>query len=94
MSEMSGLDPSILINSAREELGLAYGLDRPLRRVELARLVGIGGDYMARLAKGTVALSGPVEVVIRMLLAGHRSPWHEEALRSRYGTSSGRSGGS
>jgi hypothetical protein len=65
-------------------LGEAYGLGRPLRRVELARLVGLGGDYMARLDKGTVVLSGPVAVVLGMLMAGHRSPWHEDALRSRH----------
>ena len=84
MSQMSRKEDAALIASARRSLGPAYGLARPLRKVELARLVGLGPDYVARLERGTGALSGPVYVVIRMLMAGHRSPWHEDALRSRY----------
>lgn len=75
-------NPGALVNLARARLGHTY-LGRPLRHVELARLAGLGADHVARLAKGKATLSGPVEVVIRMLLAGHRSPWHEQALRVR-----------
>ncbi len=76
------------ITAARQELGDRYGLGRPLRKAELARLVGLsdrlGDDWIGRLEKGQGVLSGTVEVVIRMLLAGERSPRHEDALRSRY----------
>lgn len=83
MSQESRVEAAALVNTARQHLGAAYGLGRPLRRVELARLVGLGAAHVELLAKGKAALSGPVEVVIRMLLAGHRSPHHEEALRAR-----------
>lgn len=56
--------------------GVAEGGASPARRV--------GRRLRAAARQGTVALSGTVEVVIRMLLAGHRSPWHADALRSRY----------
>lgn len=81
-------NPAGLVAHARNELGSRYGLGRPLRKTELARLVGLsdehGADHVSGLEKGKAVLSGPVEVVIRMLLEGHRSPRHEEALRSRY----------
>lgn len=77
------------IASVRHDLGRAYGLGRPLRKTELARLAGLeagrhGGDFIGRLERGTAVLSGPLEIAIRMLLDGHRSPRHAEALRSRY----------
>lgn len=79
-----------LVARARHELGAAYGLARPLRKTELARLIGLepgrhGGDFVGRLEKGTATLSGPLQVVLRMLLDGHSSPRHAEALASRYG---------
>jgi hypothetical protein len=81
-------NPADLIATARRDLGEAYGLGRPLRRTELARLIGLsdghGDDHLARLEKGTAVLSGPVEVVLRMLLEGHASPLHKRALKSRY----------
>lgn len=81
-------NPADLVAHARRELGNRYGLGRPLRRAELARLVGLsdryGGEHVADLENGRDALSGPVEVVLRMLLAGEQSPRHAEALRSRY----------
>lgn len=82
-------NPAALIARARRELGLRYGLGRPLRKTELARLVGLeagrhGGDFIGRLEKGKATLSGPVWVVLRMLLDGHPSPRQAEAMRSRY----------
>jgi hypothetical protein len=79
-SAEKSLNNSNLITSARLSLGPAYGLARPLRKVELARLIGLGPDFVARLERGTATMSGTVELVIRMLLVGHRSPWHAEAL--------------
>lgn len=78
-----------LVARARHELGARY-LGRPLRRTELARLVGLeagrhGGDFVGRLERGKAVLSGPLRVVLGMFLDGHQSPRHAEALRSRYG---------
>lgn len=78
-------NPATLIAMARQRLGAAYGLSRPLRRVELARLVGLHPDFLARVEKGKMPVGGPVRVAIEMLLAGNRSPLHESALQSRYG---------
>lgn len=76
-----------LISFARQELGSRY-IGRPLRKAELARLLGLseahGAEHIGRLEKGTATLGGPVRVVLLMLLADHRSPRHAEALASRY----------
>jgi hypothetical protein len=82
-------DPATLIPLARSKLGELYGLGRKLRKVELARLIAVTPDYLARVEKGQVDIGGPIRVCLGMLLAGHRSPWHEEALRSRYGRGGG-----
>lgn len=75
--------------AARHALGEAYGIGRPLRKTELARLCGLeagrhGAGFVGRLESGKAALSGPLEVVLKMLLAGNRSPRHAEAMASRY----------
>lgn len=75
-------EPAALIALARQRLGAAY-LGRPLRRAELARLVAVHRDYLARVEKGQVDIGGPIRVVLGMLLAGYRSPHHDEALRVR-----------
>lgn len=72
------------IASVRHELGSRYGLGRPLYMTELARLIGLAdgkGNLIDKLEHGRARLSGPVEVVIRMLLDGHRSPRHDQALK-------------
>lgn len=84
MSGMSGLDLASLATEARHQLGQAYGLGRPLCKNELARLIGLQdgpGNMIAKIESGRSKMSGPVYVVITLLLAGHRSPRHGEAFK-------------
>lgn len=80
----NNLTPADLVARARHELGPAYNLGRPLYKAELARLLGLGdgpGNMIEKLEAGRANLSGPIRVALLMLLDGHRSPKHAEALR-------------
>jgi len=66
--------PPLSISEVRRELGLLWGLDRTLTKVELARALSLspdhGADHIARLEKGKTTMSGPIEVALRMMLSG------------------------
>jgi hypothetical protein len=76
-----------LVRTARFDLGLQYELGRPLCMNELARLIGLKdgpGNMIKKIEAGRANMSGPVEVTIRMLLEGHRSPRHDAAFKPGY----------
>jgi hypothetical protein len=69
---MTGLE----IRDARATLGTLWGLGRPLRAAELARLLGLqsGGNTVLQWEKGTRAVSGPVAIAIWYMLQGGPKP--------------------
>ena len=66
------------ITRARDQLGQAYGLGRPLHAAELGRLLGCErrdpGASVLDWENGKRAISGAVAVAIGALLAGYRPP--------------------
>ena len=66
------------ITQVRDRLGRMWGLNRPLTRAELGRALDLspkyGGSHISKLEKTDpekrATLSGPIEVALRMMLAG------------------------
>jgi len=62
------------LREVRDKLGRAWGLGRPLTRVELARAIRLseknGGDYIGRLEKAGPIDGGPMEAAIEGWLDG------------------------
>lgn len=58
----------------RCRLGEMWGLERSLTRTELARALNLsdksGGNYIARMERVSVEVTGPLECALRMMLAG------------------------
>lgn len=79
------------IRQARTELGRMWKLTnkegecRPLHAAELAKLLRLGGRDPGRSVidweKGKTHVTGPVSVVIEMMLAGHEPPTLGAAIR-------------
>jgi len=67
-----------LVRAARNVLGTAWGLGRPLHASELARALRLEGRDPGRSVldweDGRHAVSGPVSVCIDMWLAGYPPP--------------------
>ncbi|MDP2214986.1 hypothetical protein [Phenylobacterium sp.] len=71
------------IRDARDTLGKAWGLGRPLKMAEMARACRLGGrdpgatirDYET----GKTKISGPLSLVVELYLAGVRPPEGIEA---------------
>jgi hypothetical protein len=67
------------LKRARLELGLSYGLDRPLHRIELGELLGLGGrnpgNTVSVWESGKQEITGPSKVAILAMLDGWR-PHH------------------
>ena len=64
------------LTAARATLGQLWGLDRPLRKSELGRVLRLSGrdpgQTIARWESGNDSISGPAQVAIEALLAGFR----------------------
>jgi hypothetical protein len=73
---------------ARGRLGQMWGLDRPLTLTEFGRVLRLGGvrpDQSVRdYERGKTAVSGPLSVLIEMMLAGAKPPGLD-AILSRAG---------
>lgn len=71
------------IGDAREKIGQLWGLGRAITKSELARALKLspehGGDFVARIEKGTASMTGPTEVAIQAFLDGY-SPRHMDAI--------------
>ncbi len=69
--------------TARERLGEMWGLDRPLKAAELARVLRMRGNNAARKIiaweSGEAKVTGPASVAIEALLSG----WQPQDLRER-----------
>lgn len=69
------LEKTLDITAARATIGRLWGLERDLTRQELGRALKLspkhGGDFLARLEKGLVGLSGPVEVSVQAFVDGY-----------------------
>jgi hypothetical protein len=63
------------LTRARDTIGEAWGLGRPLTKAELARALHLspdnGADYLGRIERGSARPSGPIEVAVAAFLAGH-----------------------
>jgi len=72
---------------ARGALGKAWCLGRPLSHTEMALLLGLTGKHAAHslveMEGGRRPISGPVSVLVRMMLAGCDPPTWAEALQKR-----------
>jgi hypothetical protein len=59
---------------ARAELGMAWGLGRPLFASELGRILGMGGrdpgESIRDWETGRRRMPGPAEVAVELMLAG------------------------
>jgi len=71
------LTPKQLI-AARTKLGKMAGLDRPLSRSELGRMLRLKGkepgQSVRKWEEGSSTLSGPASVAIELMLAGNPPP--------------------
>lgn len=80
--------PSLDISEVRQALGALWGLDRSLSRAELARALDLspkfGGSHVSKLERGIATLSGPIEVSIRMMLAGARPHTMDDVIKPGY----------
>lgn len=81
---MSGLD----ISESRVRLGQVWGLGRPITKRELARALMLsdkyGDEHVAKMENGKSAVSGPIEVAVRMMLAGAKPPTMADVIRPGY----------
>lgn len=75
------------IQRARVTLGTMWGLKRPLRKAELARILrikvkrGANADAVRDWETGRRRISGPVSVAIELMLAGARPPTLDVAIK-------------
>ncbi len=80
--------PPIDIAAARVKLGDVWGLDRPVTKREMARALGLsdkyGDEHVAKMEKGKTAVSGPIEVALRMMLAGAKPHTMADVIRPGY----------
>ncbi len=71
------------LRQARQKLGEAWGLGRPLKMAEMARACRLGGrDPGATIRDyedGKTRISGPLSLVVELYLAGVRPPEGVEA---------------
>lgn len=85
---MSEPTETLDIADVRRELGALWGLDRHLTRMELARALKLspehGGDHIGKLEAGKTGLSGPIEVALRMMLAGAVPPTMATVVKPGY----------
>lgn len=76
------------VAQVRTDLGLLWGLDRALSRAELARALDLspkyGGSHISKLEAGKTTLSGPIEVALRMMLAGARPHTMDGVIKPGY----------
>ena len=72
----------------RRQLGEAWGLGRPISRVELARALKLsaknGGQYVGRLEKTDKPLYGPIEVAIGAFMSGYKPDNMEDLITPGY----------
>ena len=66
------------LRSARETLGNAWGLCRPLFMSELGRALRLGGrdpgQSIRDYERGNTRISGPMSVAVEMMLSGSLPP--------------------
>ncbi len=66
------------ITRARGRLGEWWGVNRPLSAIELARALGLsprnGDDHVRNMENGKSAVSGPIEMLLRLYMAGAVPP--------------------
>jgi hypothetical protein len=85
-------DSPLDVADARRKLGSLWGLDRALTRAELARALDLspkyGGSHISKLEHADpdkrATLSGPIEVAIRMMLAGARPHTMDGVIKPGY----------
>lgn len=66
------------LRTARATLGQMWGLGRPLRMAEMGRALGLGGrdpgESIRDYERGKTKISGPVDRLVRLYLAGVLPP--------------------
>lgn len=80
------------VAEARDKLGHAWGLERPLTRAEIARALGLspkwGGSFISKLElppeRNPPGLAGPTAVALRMMLDGARPPTMDDVIKPGY----------
>lgn len=76
------------VTEAREKLGKVWGLGRPVTKRELGRALGLsekyGDEHVAKMENGKSAVSGPIEVAIRMMLKGAKPHTMEDVIKPGY----------
>jgi hypothetical protein len=76
------------IADVRVRLGVVWGLDRPVTKRELARALHLsdkyGDEHVAKMENHKTAISGPIEVALRMMLAGARPPTMGDVIKPGY----------
>jgi hypothetical protein len=87
MADSEGAPP-LDLSVARVRLGTIWGLDRPITKRELARALGLspryGDEHIAKVENGKTNLSGPIEVAVRMMLAGAKPHTMADVIRPGY----------
>lgn len=81
---MTGID----VTEARARLGKVWGLDRAVTKRELGRALALsekyGDEHVAKMENGKSAISGPIEVAIRMMLAGAKPHTMQGVIKPGY----------
>jgi hypothetical protein len=76
------------IADVRVRLGGVWGLDRALTKRELARALALsekhGDEHVAKMEAGKTAISGPIDVALRMMLGGAKPPTMADVIRPGY----------
>lgn len=77
------------LTDAMEALGPMWGLDRPLQNSEMARALRLGGRDPGRSVQdwltGSTNITGPVQVAIKMMIAGALPPDSLDTIIRRKG---------
>jgi hypothetical protein len=76
------------IGDVRVRLGAVWGLDRPVTKRELARALALsdkyGDEHVAKMENHKTAVSGPIDVALRMMLAGAKPPTMADVIKPGY----------
>jgi hypothetical protein len=76
------------IADVRVRLGGVWGLDRDVTKRELARALHLspkyGDEHVAKMENHKTAISGPIDVALRMMLAGAKPPTMADVIKPGY----------
>jgi hypothetical protein len=74
------------LRTARATLGQMWGLGRPLKMSEMGRALGLGGrdpgESIRDYERGATAISGPIDRLVRVYLAGVLPPDGIDSIRA------------